>query len=73
MKTDTPASDLIVKDGKVDEEASGTVIGEIDQTKLQPGQQASDTWDLEPGTYVLFCNITGHYNLGMRAGFTIVN
>ena len=73
LKTDLPASDLVVTDGKVDEEASGTVIGQIDPADLAPGKQASTTLNLEPGTYVLFCNLTGHYALGMRAGFTIAN
>ncbi len=25
--------------------------------------------DLDPGRYVLFCNLPGHYQAGMRAGF----
>lgn len=27
--------------------------------------------DLEPGSYVLFCNIAGHYAAGLYAGFTV--
>ena len=27
--------------------------------------------DLEPGSYVLICNVPGHYDLGMRAAFTV--
>ena len=73
LKTDTPASDLTIVDGKIDESAEGTLIGEIEPDELQPGRQASATYTLESGSYVLLCNITGHYGLGMRAGFAIAN
>ena len=29
------------------------------------------TVDLEPGHYVLFCNLPGHYRLGMRSDFEV--
>ena len=27
---------------------------------------------LQPGSYVLFCNVSGHYQLGMHTGFKVV-
>ena len=26
---------------------------------------------LQPGSYVLFCNVSGHYQLGMHTGFKV--
>ena len=47
------------------------IAGNIDQAQLGPGQSASVTVDLDPGSYVLLCNITTHYELGMRTAFTV--
>ncbi len=53
------SSDGFVQDdtGKVDEDgfAEGDFIGEI--TEFEAGTTSSGTFDLTPGTYVLFCNI----------------
>ena len=71
LKTDRAHDALVVAEGKVDEAASGTLSGEIEPDELQPRQSASAGWDLESGKYVLFCNIVGHYSLGMHAAFTV--
>ncbi len=55
----------------VDETASGTVIGKIEQSELGSGKSASATFDLSPGKYVFLCNLGGHYQNGMYAGFTV--
>jgi hypothetical protein len=64
-------------DGAVDEAQLGdTLIGEIEE--FPAGTSADGTFDLEPGSYVLICNITetepdgtieSHYALGMRVEF----
>lgn len=61
-------------DGIVDEEqlTEGTFIGEIEA--FPSGEDCTGTFDLEPGTYALFCNILeseegeleNHFELGMR-------
>lgn len=65
-------------EGAVDEQGQGIeVLGEIEE--FDPGQTRSLTLDLEPGNYVLICNVvetTGgeteaHYALGMRTAFTV--
>ncbi|MCH6556086.1 MAG: hypothetical protein IH797_05730 [Chloroflexi bacterium] len=56
---------------EVDETASGTVIGKIEQSELGSGKSASATFDLSPGKYVFICNLGGHYSNGMHAGFTV--
>lgn len=47
---------------KVDEESFES-LGEVPE--LDPGKSGSVSLKLEPGTYVLFCNIPGHYMGGM--------
>jgi uncharacterized cupredoxin-like copper-binding protein len=67
LKTDTPFDQLEVgADHKVSEDSS---VGEIPETDA--GQTVSKTMDLEPGNYVLVCNIEKHYEQGMRVAFTV--
>jgi len=59
-----PAKQLpfIDNDFRVDEEAAKD-LGEV--SELDPGKSGSLTITLKPGTYILFCNIAGHYMSGM--------
>lgn len=38
---------------------------------LTAGQDQSVTVDLDPGVYVLICNVPDHYEAGMYTGFTV--
>jgi uncharacterized cupredoxin-like copper-binding protein len=53
---------------KVDEDAAGH-LGEV--AELEPGQSGALTLTLKPGTYILYCNIPGHYVAGMWTLFTV--
>lgn len=67
IKTDT-AEDSLPMDAngdEADEAAAGPSPGEIEQ--LEPGKMKRATLELTTGTYVVICNITGHYKLGMHA------
>jgi uncharacterized cupredoxin-like copper-binding protein len=67
LKTDTPANQLKVEaDHTVSEDAS---VGEDSETK--PGRSKSTTINLQPGKYVLVCNIERHYQKGMYAALTV--
>jgi len=67
LKTDTPADKLKVDaNHEVSEDAS---VGEDSETK--PGRTKSTTINLEPGKYVLVCNIERHYEKGMFTAFTV--
>lgn len=66
LKTDQPADSLKVTNGRVSETDS---VGEIGETAA--GKSASHTFDLKPGTYVMVCNIPGHYQAGMRGTLTV--
>jgi hypothetical protein len=66
-------------DGAVDEEQieEPNQIGEIED--IEPKAKESVTFDLDPGDYVLFCNIVddstepaiSHFQKGMSAPFTV--
>jgi pyruvate/2-oxoglutarate dehydrogenase complex dihydrolipoamide acyltransferase (E2) component len=79
VKGDRPEA-LPVKDGAVDEDAlpPGALIGEVEG--LKSGGVCPGTFDLQPGQYLLFCNIVekekdgrleSHYERGMRTAFTV--
>jgi len=51
------------------EEASG-YLGEI--SDLDPLASGALTLTLKPGTYILFCNLPGHYMAGMWTLVTVV-
>ena len=68
IKTDLASDALPTADAQVDE-------GQVDVAASIPEYAAGDTEevsvDLEPGSYVLICNVAGHYDSGMRAAFTV--
>jgi uncharacterized cupredoxin-like copper-binding protein len=68
LKTDTPADALPEGDGgKAEEPGRIAYVPE-----MAPGTPARYvTMDLEPGAYVLLCNVPGHYALGQYAAFTV--
>jgi uncharacterized cupredoxin-like copper-binding protein len=49
--------------GEVDEAAIGEYVGGFED--VQPAAMASGTLMLEPGRYILLCNLTNHYAKGM--------
>jgi len=77
LKTDLGAANLPVDDtGAVDETGAGiTVVDEIEDIAV--GSAGEVTVTLEPGAYVLLCNIfdeteqEAHYAMGMRLDFTV--
>ena len=73
LKTDKPAGSLPVKGNEVDEEgleAKGVEnAGEIEE--VGPGQTKSNTFQLDPGTYAMICNLPAHYQQGMYGTLTV--
>lgn len=55
---------------KVDEDAAGH-LGEVPE--LSPGQSGSLSLRLKPGKYILYCNVAGHYALGMWTRITVTD
>jgi len=70
FKTDLAEDALPVTDGSVPEDGEGVeFIGEIED--VAAGTSASGTFTLAAGSYVLLCNIPGHYDGGMHAALTV--
>ena len=67
IKTDLPFDKLpTTADAKAKED------GLIKQVKsIAVGKVSVVSADLAAGTYVIICNVAGHYQLGMRAAFTV--
>jgi uncharacterized cupredoxin-like copper-binding protein len=49
----------------------GTSLGEVPE--LKPGKTGRVTLELRPGRYLLICNLSGHYQLGMQAAIEAVS
>jgi uncharacterized cupredoxin-like copper-binding protein len=68
VKTDLKADSLPVVDDEVDESAF-TPVDEIED--IEAGATPSLAVDLQPGHYVILCNLTSHYQKGMHADFDV--
>lgn len=53
---------------KVDEDAAGH-LGEV--AELEPGTSGGLTLNLKRGRYIVYCNVAGHYALGMWTVLTV--
>jgi uncharacterized cupredoxin-like copper-binding protein len=58
----------ITDENRIDEEGA-LYLGEV--SELDPGKSGALTVDLAPGTYVVFCNIPGHFISGMWTLLTV--
>lgn len=67
LRTDLPFDKLpTTADAKAKED------GLVKQVKsLGVGKVSVVTADLAPGSYVIICNVAGHYQLGMRVALTV--
>ncbi len=70
LKTDKAADKLALLAGasKVDEQNAGENVGELE---VEAGATGAATFDLEPGNYVLICNVLSHYMAGMYSAFEV--
>ncbi len=66
IKSDTAYDALPVTNGRVSEDGS---VGEV--ADIEAGATKDGTFKLEPGKYILLCNISGHYAGGMRETLTV--
>lgn len=57
----------VENENRVDEDKAGD-LGEV--SELDPGKKGTLTVTLKPGTYLLYCNVPGHYISGMWATIT---
>lgn len=68
IKDDKTALPYDTAGQKVDEDAAGH-LGEV--AELEHGKKGSLTINMKPGQYILYCNIAGHYALGMWTLITV--
>lgn len=68
IKTDLAADKLPIDPVTAKASEAGLVKQVLN---IQPGKVATATADLAPGHYVIICNVPGHYQLLMRADFTV--
>ena len=66
LKTDVAYDQIPVAKNKISE---STAVGEV--ADIGKGKTKSGTMTLKAGSYVLVCNLSKHYGLGMRAAFTV--
>jgi uncharacterized cupredoxin-like copper-binding protein len=71
LKSDTPVDALPYNaDEKEVDESVIEVTNEIED--IDPGKSGTLTVKLAPGSYVLFCNKTGHFKAGMVHTLTVM-
>jgi hypothetical protein len=70
--TELPAGNLpLAANGTVDSESAAIrVVHEAEAIDM--GDHRALTVRLQPGHYVMFCNMEGHYQAGMATGVTVV-
>jgi len=68
FKTDL-AEDTLPVDGSTVTEGNLDLVDEVED--IAPGVGTSLTVNLEPGSYVVICNVEGHYAAGMHAALTV--
>lgn len=70
LKSADQAIPLIKSKHRVDESKLKS-LGEV--ADLQPGKSGELDVNLKPGTYVILCNIKGHYESGMSSKLTVTD
>jgi uncharacterized cupredoxin-like copper-binding protein len=73
FRTDmNPAKLPTERDGSVDEEKLDEIAEEAGEIPdVEAGDSKSESFDLKPGRYVMFCNLPGHYKAGMYGTVTV--
>ncbi len=67
-KTDLPFDKLPVDGGSAMVKIDGL---EKQMRNISPNRVTTIDAQLAPGSYVIICNVAGHYQLGMRAALTV--
>jgi uncharacterized cupredoxin-like copper-binding protein len=71
-KTNDPVSGLpMAKNNRVNEESTGLDAVLDSGSSLSPGETRLLSVSLDPGHYILVCNLPGHFNSGMHVDLTV--
>ncbi len=68
LRSDDASDALPVENGLIPEDQID-LVDEVED--IAPGTNTSLDVNLEPGSYVLVCNLPAHYEAGMHAAFTV--
>lgn len=68
IKDENTALPYVDAENRVDEDKAAD-LGEV--SELEPGKSGSLTLDMKPGQYILYCNVPGHYAMGMWTVLTV--
>lgn len=68
LRTELAPDKLPYDAGRAKADEPGLVVR---SNELRAGGTAAVTVKLEPGVYVLICNVAGHYGLGMRTSLRV--
>lgn len=72
FKTDLASDDLPTNESGSEVLEDGPGLSLVDEIEdIQSGDSGTLTVALEPGKYVLVCNIKGHYQKGLHADFEV--
>ena len=72
FRTDLPADQLPLKEGRVDEDSRQITKVFDSETNIDPNAAKTFHATLTPGRYVLVCNLApNHYVAGMHTAFTV--
>ncbi len=71
FRSDLAPADYPMKDGNINEDGPG-ITKVSDGDNLNPGTSQNRVVDLtQPGTYMLVCNLPGHFKMGMYRVITV--
>ena len=68
LATDT-APDALPVDSGVAQTQESEIVDDVEN--IAPGTTTGLSVDLDPGSYVIICNVVDHYEAGMHVGFTV--
>ena len=68
---DLPTDGGLVSEMGTTVDGVGAILGFLLESDLPAGEGEGLTLDLEPGEYMLLCNVATHYQLGMWSTFTV--
>lgn len=72
FKTDLAAGQLPTSKAGTEVDESGQGVTHVDEIEdISSGSSKSLTVTLQPGKYVIICNLPGHYKLGMHSALTV--
>jgi len=72
FKTDVPFDKLPMKGSDLDEKGAGLKnVADTGEENLKSGEVRILHASLDPGSYIVVCNLPGHFKAGMKATLTV--